>query len=1036
MLYKKNLSPTLSDELFRNPTSEYRATPFWAWNCKMTNEILTEQIPMMKEMGFGGFHMHSRTGMANEYLSEEFMGLVNACIDKAKDEQMLAWLYDEDRWPSGAAGGYVTKDKKYRMRTLVFTGKVDDRAVAEAKAAIEQDVSLYLAAYDIRLNAKGELESYRRLAPGETGTNVRYAYLKPAVEDPWYNNQTYVDTLNPAAIDRFIQVTHETYKAACAEEFDKTVPAIFTDEPNFGHKYCLKFADSEDDALMPWTFDLEETFRASYGFSILDRLPEIFWDLPDGKPSQARYYYHDHVTQRFTEAFCDKIGSWCEDNGIYLTGHVLAEESLNSQSSCVGETMRTYRGFGIPGIDMLCNRVELTTAKQCQSAVHQFGKEAMLSELYGVTGWEFDFRGHKFQGDWQAALGVTVRVPHLTWVSMEGRAKRDYPACIGYQSPWYKEYKYIEDHFARVNTALTRGKPVVKVGVIHPIESFWLNFGPNQNTHAVRKRLDDQFSSIISYLLFNTVDFDFISESLLPEQCANVGRSLSVGQMEYDTIVVPGCLTLRGTTLEILQKFRQQGGKVIFVGDCPEFVDAQPNEAIQELFNQSCQVPFSESDLVAALEDSRLVSIKNTNGANTATLLYNMRRDTDCTWLFIAHGKPGDEPWLFGRHSVDRCKDLVNAQETIIRVKGVFKPVLYDTLSGTKREISYRIENGWTVIPHTFYLQDSLLLRLEEGEAASLQLPKETAGDLKEKIVLKRAAYRREEPNVYLLDVCQFRLDEGQWEPEEEILRLDNICRARLDIPPRRSRGAQPWVVSQDPPQHSVTMRFTVHSDMEAENALLAIERPFEMEAWFNDQPLDLTAVGYFTDKSIKTVKLPTIRRGDNTLVVKAPLAERKNLEWMYILGDFDVELRGCDKTIIPASKTVGFGSVTTQGMPFYGGNLVYTCEFENQQSGDALIRVNGFRGPAIRAYLDGKDMGLIALSPYTVTAKDLSAGTHTLELKLYGNRCNSFNSLHNCNTDDDWCGENRWYSEGDAWSYEYNLNDFGIVHGPVIEIR
>ena len=93
----------------------------------------------------------------------------------------------------------------------------------------------------------------------------------------------------------------------------------------------------------------------------------------------------------------------------------------------------------------------------------------MTSELYGVTNWDFDFRGHKLQGDWQAALGVTVRVPHLTWTSMAGEAKRDYPASISYQSPWYKEYPLVENYFARVNTALTRGVPHVKLAVIHPV---------------------------------------------------------------------------------------------------------------------------------------------------------------------------------------------------------------------------------------------------------------------------------------------------------------------------------------------------------------------------------------------------------------------------------------------------------------------------------------------------------------------------------------------------------------------------------------
>ena len=96
MLYKKNISPALSDELFKKPTCEYRGTPFWAWNSDLTSDELKRQIEIFKEMGLGGFHMHVRTGMSTKYLSKDFMNLVRDCVDKAKDEEMLAWLYDED----------------------------------------------------------------------------------------------------------------------------------------------------------------------------------------------------------------------------------------------------------------------------------------------------------------------------------------------------------------------------------------------------------------------------------------------------------------------------------------------------------------------------------------------------------------------------------------------------------------------------------------------------------------------------------------------------------------------------------------------------------------------------------------------------------------------------------------------------------------------------------------------------------------------------------------------------------------------------
>ena len=57
-----------------------------------------------------------------------------------------------------------------------------------------------------------------------------------------------------------------------------------------------------------------------------------------------------------------------------------------------------------------------------------------MSEEYGVTNWSLIFVSFKFQGDWQAALGITLRVPHLSMMSMEGEAKRDFPASIFYQA--------------------------------------------------------------------------------------------------------------------------------------------------------------------------------------------------------------------------------------------------------------------------------------------------------------------------------------------------------------------------------------------------------------------------------------------------------------------------------------------------------------------------------------------------------------------------------------------------------------------------
>ena len=122
------------------------------------------------------------------------------------------------------------------------------------------------------------------------------------------------------------------------------------------------------------------------------------------------------------------------------------------------------------------------------------------------------------------ALGVTIRCHHLSYMSMEGEAKRDWPASINYQSPWWEKYSYIENYFARVNTVLTRGHADVGVAVVHPIESYWMSYGPVAQTQGLRDQMDENFRRLIDWMLFGMVDFDFLSESLLPGQFQGIRR--------------------------------------------------------------------------------------------------------------------------------------------------------------------------------------------------------------------------------------------------------------------------------------------------------------------------------------------------------------------------------------------------------------------------------------------------------------------------------------------------------------------------------
>ncbi len=1026
MLYKKNSAPKLSMELFKSPTAEYRGTPFWAWNCKLDKNELLWQIDNFKKMGFGGAHMHVRTGMATTYLSDEYMDLIKSCVEKAKSENMLAWLYDEDRWPSGAAGGLVTKDKEYRTRYLLFTptpySGITSRFESSRAGGARTENGYLIACFDVELDKDGYLVSAKLIDEKDEAAHDKwYAYCESPNESGWYNNQTYVNTLDKKSMDRFIEITYEAYNRTIADEFDKTVPSIFTDEPQFTRKSTLQFATDKNDVTLPWTDDLPVTFEAAYDEDLVAGIPELIWDRADKKASVLRYHYHDHICERFTEAFADNCGAWCREHGLALTGHMMEEPTLESQTAALGEAMRAYRGFDLPGIDMLCARFEYTTAKQTQSAVHQFGYEGMLSELYGVTNWDFDFRGHKLHGDWQAALGVTIRVPHLSWVSMAGEAKRDYPASISYQSPWWQKYALIEDHFSRVNTAMTRGKPVVKVGVIHPVESYWLHWGPAEQTTLVRDEMDQNFQNVTEWLLFGGIDFDFISESLLPSQCEKGGAPLKVGKMDYDVILVPGCETLRSSTLDRLEAFAAEGGKLVFAGRIPDLVDAKQNDRAAKLAANNIKIPLSKGTVLGAMESARVIDIRDSSGSLTEDLLYQMRADGQGRWLFIGHGK---EPWK---------KDVSIRKDLRIRIAGQWVPTVYNTLTGDTEDISYKVQHGRTEVRTSIYDYDSLLLWLEpaEGECEyAVYSCCEVQGI--EKVLPREVEYSLSEDNVLLLDQAEYKLDEGEWQPTEEILRLDNVCRDTLGWPSRKEAFAQPWVVPEEPVTHSVTLRFHIDSAIAYEGAKLAIEDAENLKINFNGEEVPAIVTGWYTDKSIKTVALPAVRVGENILEVVIPFGRRTNVEWAYLLGDFGVSAHGRFTQITAKKEKIAFGDFTSQGLPFYGGNITYHLPVECD-GGELVIRSSLYRGALQTVSVDGGEEKEIIYQPYTANLGRLSKGHHTIGLTLYGHRRNAFGAVHLCDFKEDWAGPNAWRSEGDRWCYDYCLTEEGILATPVI---
>jgi hypothetical protein len=556
----------------------------------------------------------------------------------------------------------------------------------------------------------------------------------------------------------------------------------------------------------------------------------------------------------------------------------------------------------------------------------------------------------------------------------------------------------------------------VRVGVIQPIESYWLCFGPIETNQPEMEEREQNFRDVTGWLAFGVIDYDFISEGLLQTQAnKSNGKSFAVGEMKYDAIVVPAMRTIRSTTLKRLEDFGRAGGTVIFAGEVPSLVDAKPASGAQKLAKRSITVPFNRRQILDALELVREVEVRHADGSPANSILHQVRADGKNRHLFLVN--------------TDRESPRNNA---LIRIRGKWDVTVLDTFTGDSQPSPALVEGNQTLIRWTFAPHGHLLITLTPHAKQTPLAPAATktwvdAGQLYDPVPVTLF-----EPNVLLLDQAEWRIDGGPWQRLEEMLRLGNQVRERLKLPVRSGRIAQPWTDDQPAPVVAqLHLKFTIHSDVDVRAPQLALENAATTRIQLDGEPVASDVTGWWVDESIQTVRLPSFRPGQHELILTIPITRKTDLEWCYLLGDFGVSVFGRRAKLIAPVRSLAFGDWTTQGLPFFAGNVTYHCTVDGDGS-ELAIDVPKFKSPLLSAQLDGKPLGKIAFAPFRVELGKLH-GRHKLDLSAYGNRVNTFGAVHNANEKLTWYGPAAWRQTGVNWSYEYQLRRMGILVAPTV---
>ena len=902
--------------------------PFWSWNDKLEKDELQRQIQLMKDNGIEGFFMHARGGLRTEYMSDEWFDMIEACLDKADELGMQAWAYDENGWPSGFADGRVpAKGVEFQQKYLHCT-EFDGEKFPENSIA-------YFSKDFVKKDTPQK---------GDIIFNVKI-------------NPYYIDVFNKDAIREFLNITHEEYYKRFGDRFGTSLKGFFTDEPQFGNGFRHK---SEWSNLFP------DEFKKRYGYDLIENLPALFYKTENY--TVVRNDFHVMVSDMFCTAFLKQMYDWCNDHNCMITGHLINEQDIEAQMCGTNGVMPAYEYFHEPGVDWLGRFIASPcNPKQLGSVAAQLGLKT-LTESFALCGWDVSLNELKFISQWQYLNGVTSLCPHLEGYSIRGERKRDYPASVYSQLPWFKRgYIDFADYFTTLGAMLDDAKDIAPLLVLHPIHSaFVLHdfFGTDEMSEYSK-----QFDDLTELLNAEKILHHYGDEVLMAKYGEVEGKTLKVAKCSYQTVLLPKVINLDTTTVKLLTEFAENGGNIYSIGDLPVYESGRVTEKLEKL-NTYIKKIDSIEELVDCEPQVKLVSI-SANGENCSNIHSNVKDTKDGEKLL---------------YIINNTKETV---ETVVEIEGEFVPYIMDLLAETEEipQISYK--NGKTVFPFVFAEYGSAIVKLKSGKAENIKNSETEYVKLQKEFEISAS-----DKNAITLDKCKYRINGGEWQDELAVILLHSkalALREACDV--------------------EMQFEFNIAEKFDFDTVEFCMEDPQKFEIQINGEVFAFEDNGEFIDHSIRKTNIGRyLKLGVNKInlsyrfvqsddvyyakftkgiheSVLNKLTYDTELESVYLIGDFGVSMaedyrlgeRKClhgGKTfaLTAPRKTVDISNITPQNFWFYSGvmELSQNVNITKEQGKAYKIAFRNLNAPAAEIYVNGIRAGIMAFAPFELDITDL----------------------------------------------------------------
>jgi len=656
----------------------------------------------------------------------------------------------------------------------------------------------------------------------------------------------------------------------------------------------------------------------------------------------------------------------------------------------------------MPGVDMLGRAYDSSgldgqfgntrAIRELGSAANQAGWNRRLSETWGGAGWQISFAELKRLVDWQVALGVNFVNPHLSYYSMQGVRKFDYPPSFSYQEPWWDNFSLLGDYIGRICLAMSSGEQINNSLIIQPNTTAWMYHSTAKNDPRIYN-ISVSFKKFIQGLEGNHFEYDLGSEQVMKRFGENSKSGLKIRTRTYDHIILPpGIRNLETTTLNLLREYLSDGFTVLSFSDSIDYVDGNLNNEVKKL---AAKYPInwidgqsSRSDQIHSYLTKTGFSIRQLD--KTKGQLFHQRRILDDgQLLFLVNSdieNSADAEIEITSRNLSEI-NLLNGLSIPVEYENkagliVFKITvppggsrLFVALNGRSSSDSRNFETN--LQPTPVKLSGTLQTKRLSSNVLTLDyLDLETKGFKKDAMYFMTAMYK-----LFVF----FGLKTGNpWQHKiqykKQYLEMDSL-------------SADTWFKAR--------YHFTVDPslpDSALKSLLAVIERPDQWQIKLNGKVLKPESEKWWLDHHFPVYSLnQSIKTGVNVIELSASkMTVFSELMPVYILGDFSLENTG-KGFLIKQAINPGLKSWKESGMQFFGDQVSYSNSFiANATKERFFIELGNWRGSVSAVWVNGKLAGNIGWKPYELEITDfIQSGENQVDVRITGSLKNTLGYHH-----------------------------------------